>query len=212
MTDEPQKKSGSGIVRTARFVIESFGPLIIFYVCEHSYGLLAAIISGIVTGAILVGIQITRERKISPFTAFVAASVVVFGAVDLKYRTGFAVKIEPALGNVITGIFFIGTAVFGRPLVNELLEKQLGKPLDPALRNYFRDYTIALGFYMFVRAGVFVWMAYNLTLDQVLFVRGTALPLSFVVPIVGEMLVRHFMFGRKEFRRLLKGDDAAPAK
>lgn len=200
------KKSGSGIVRTARFVVESFGPLIIFYFFEHQYGLLAAIISGIVTGAILAGVQIARERKISPFTAFVAASVVVFGAIDLKYRSGFAVKIEPALGNAITGLFFIGTAIFNRPIVNELIEKQLGKPINPLLRNYFRNYTIGLGLYMFARAGSFVWMAYNLSLDQVLFIRGTVLPASFIVPIVGEMIARHFTFGRKEFRRLLKGE------
>lgn len=196
---------GGGIVRSARFVAEAFGPLMIFYVCEHMYGLLAAILSGIVTGAILAALQIARDRKVSPFTAFVAVSVVVFGAIDLKYRTGFAVKIEPALGNAITGAFFVGTAIFGRPLLNELVEKQLGRPLNPALGPYFRNYTIAMGLYMFARAGVYVWMAYNLTLDQVLFVRGTLLPLSIVIPIAGEMVVRQLVFGRMEFRRLLKG-------
>jgi intracellular septation protein A len=200
-------KAPGGTARVARFVVEAFGPLIAFYVFEHSYGLVAAIISGIVSGAILVSLQIARERKISPFTAFVASSVVVFGVIDLKYQTGFFVKIEPALGNAISGIFFIGTAIFGRPVVSELLEKQLGRPLNPQLGPYFRNYTIAIGAYFFLRAALFVWMAYRLTLDQVLVVRGTILPLTLIPLILGEMIVRHFTYGRKRFRQLLKGDD-----
>ncbi|MEO8877602.1 MAG: VC0807 family protein [Polyangiaceae bacterium] len=207
---EPPKaspKSGSGAVRIARFAIESFGPLIAFYVFEHWYGLVAAIISGIVSGALLITLQIVSERKVSPFTGFIAVSVVVFGAIDLKYRTGFAVKIEPALGNTITGIFFIATALLGRPLVNELMEKQLGRPLNPQLVPYFRNYSIAMGLYFFARAGLYVWMAYHLTLDQVLVVRGI-LPVSIIPLILGEMVARHFTFGRKRFRELLhEGDD-----
>src|ERR1035441_3227422 len=70
-------------IRTLGWVFETFGPLIVFVAFEHLYGLFAAIVAGIVTGAILVASQIIRERKISPFTAFIASSVVVFGALDL---------------------------------------------------------------------------------------------------------------------------------
>src|SRR6185369_10427681 len=91
--------------------------------------LLAAIISSIVIGAALVIVQIARDRRISPFTAFVAASVVVFGALDLKYQTGFFVKLEPALGNAFAGLFFLGTVLVGRPLLVELVEKQLGRAM-----------------------------------------------------------------------------------
>ena len=74
MVDTP-KVGGGSTARVARFVVEAFGPLIAFYVFEHVYGLVAAIISGIVSGTTLVAMQIARERKISPFTAFVASSV-----------------------------------------------------------------------------------------------------------------------------------------
>ena len=90
--------------------------------------------------------------------------------------------------------------------MSELIEKQLGRPLNPELGPYFRNYTIAIGLYFFARASLFVWMAYRLTLDQVLFIRGTVLPLTIIPLILGEMAVRHFTYGRKRFRQLLKGE------
>ncbi|HEY2366799.1 MAG TPA: septation protein IspZ, partial [Polyangiaceae bacterium] len=74
-------------------MLESFGPLIVFIALEHAVSLFAAIVSSIVTGVLLVVLQIARDKKISPLTAYIAASVAVFGALDMKYQTGFFVKI-----------------------------------------------------------------------------------------------------------------------
>lgn len=194
-TDEPKNKWRAA----ARFLLESFGPLIVFVACEHAISLLAAIVSSIVTGTILVVLQIARDRKVSPFTAYVAASVAVFGALDLKYRTGFFVKIEPALGNVLTGLFFVGTVALGRPLLVELVEKQRGKPLADRGKLYIRALTVAWGLFFFVRASAYVWMAYHLTIDQALAIRSIAGPASFGVMIVGEMGVRWLRFGKAAF-------------
>jgi intracellular septation protein A len=191
-----------------RFVLESFGPLIAFVVLEHAVSLLAAIISSIVTGVILVALQIARDKKVSPFTAFVAASVAVFGALDLKYRTGFFVKIEPALGNAITGLFFLGTVALGRPLLIELVEKQRGEPLTDRGRAYIRGLTVAWGLFFFVRTAAYVWMAYHLTIDQALAIRSVAGPASFGVMIVGEMGVRYARWGKAAFG----GGDKHPVK
>ena len=191
----------------ARWVVESFGPLIAFVVLEHTVSLLAAIISSIVTGALLVGLQIARERKISPFTAFVAASVAVFGVLDLKYRTGFFVKLEPALGNTVTAMFFLGTVAVGRPVIIELAEKQRGHAVSEKAHAYLRMLTIAWGVFFLARAAGYVWMAYHLTLDQALAIRGVLSPVSFGAMIFGEMGVRYLRYGKKGFR----SEEDAPA-
>jgi intracellular septation protein A len=197
-TSEPTQKTPRWRA-LARFVLESFGPLIVFVALEHGVSLLAAIISSIVTGAILVVVQVARDRKVSPFTAFVAASVAVFGALDLKYQTGFFVKIEPALGNALTGCFFLGTVAMGRPLLIELVEKQRREPLTDRGRSYIRGLTIVWGLYFFLRCAAYVWMAYHLTVDQALAIRSVAGPVSIGVMIVGEMGVRWARWGKAAF-------------
>lgn len=193
-TTEPEKGAGRwrGLVR---FALESFGPLLVFVVLEHAVSLLAAIVSSIVTGAVLVAMQIRRDRKVSPFTAFVAASVAVFGALDLRYQTGFFVKLEPALGNALTGLFFLSTVFVGRPVILELAEKQRGEKMPERAHGYLRRLTVVWGLFFFARAAAYVWMAYELTLDQAIAVRSIAGPLSFALMIVGEWGVRRLVWG-----------------
>lgn len=195
----------------ARFVFESFGPLIAFISLEHTVSLLAAIIASIAIGAILVAVQIKRDKKLSPFTAFIAASVVGFGILDLKYQTGFFVKLEPALGNALTGLFFVGTVVMGRPLLVELAEKQMGRSLDNA-RGYLQLWTLLWGLFFFARSAAYLWMAYNVSLDRALVVRGLLGPLSIGVMIGSEWGVRYFRFGKKAMKRGWSADAPTPAE
>ena len=181
----------------AAWIFKNFGPLIVFIAFEHLVGLFAAIISGVVTGAILVAWEIIRERTISPFTAFIAASVVGFGILDLHYQTGFFVKIEPALGNVLTGCFFLGTVVIGKPIVIEFAEKAMGRKLPETAHPYLRTWTIVWGAFFFVRAAVYVWMAYRLSIDQALAVRGIVGPISFGGMFLVEMATRRLFFPKR---------------
>jgi intracellular septation protein A len=196
MAEATKASRARGVVR---FVLESFGPLIAFVALEHTVSLFAAIVSSIVCGVILVAIQIVRDRKISPFTAYVALSVAVFGALDLKYQSGFFVKLEPALGNTFTGLFFLGTVLVGRPVIAELAQKQRKEPFTEGGVAYLRALTIAWGLFFFLRAAVYVWMAYRLTIDQALAIRSVAGPISFGVMIFGEMGVRYLRWGKAAF-------------
>jgi len=197
-TTETQKPRKWAAV--VRFVLESFGPLIVFVTFEHAISLFAAIVSSIVTGVILVIVQIARDKKISPFTAYIAASVAVFGVLDLKYQTGFFVKIEPAIGNALTGLFFLSSVFFGKPIIVELAQKQQrAEPFKPQVLAYLRSLTIAWGVFFFVRASIYVWMAYRLTIDQALAVRSVASPASFGGMIVGEWGFRYLRWGKKAF-------------
>lgn len=190
----PSTPKRSKLLTSVAWIFQNFGPLIVFIAFEHLVGLLAAIISGIVSGVVLVAWQIIRERKISPFTAFIAASVVGFGILDLHYQTGFFVKIEPALGNALTGLFFLGTVVVGKPIVIEFAEKAMGRALPTTAHPYLRNWTIVWGLFFFARAAIYVWMAYSLTIDQALAIRGIAGPLSFGGMFVIELVTRKLFF------------------
>ena len=196
---EPEAPKQSRLAGIVRFVLESFGPLIVFVALEHAVSLYAAIVSSIVTGAILVAIQIVRDRKISPFTMYIAASVAIFGALDMKYQSGLFVKLEPAIGNTLTALFFIGSVLFGRPLILELAQKQRAEPLSANARRYLRGLTVVWGLFFFLRASIYVWMAYRFTIDQALAIRSVGSPASFGVMIVGEMGVRYLRWGKAAF-------------
>lgn len=188
------------VIGAVRFFGETFAPLVIFYAFEHFLGLLAAIISGIVCGVALVGLQLKRDRKLSPFTVFIAASVVGFGILDLRYQTGFFVKLEPALGNAVTGAFFVGSVLWGAPVIIEFAERGLGRKVEKA-RRYLTVWTLLWGAFFFARAGVYVWMAYNVSLDRALLIRGVVGPVSFVGMFAVEMSVRYLFYGKKAFGR-----------
>jgi len=182
----------------ARWVVETFGPLLAFLAFEHTLGLVAAIVASSVASVALVGTQIARDRKVSPFTAFIAASVLVFGALDLRYQTGFFVKIEPALGNAATGLFFLGSVLVRRPVIIELAERTSGRKMDKVY-GYLTAWTVVWSVFFFIRASVYVWMAYSLSLDSALVVRGVVGPLSFGAMFLVEMAVRRLVYGRKAF-------------
>jgi intracellular septation protein A len=154
-------------------IFEGFGPLIVFYACEHLWGLLAAIISGIAVGGVLVAWQVVKERRVSSLTAFMAASVLIFGGLDLRYQTGFFVKLEPALGNTACGLFLLGSIALDRGVFANLAERYSGRSLAAWQRKMLFRLTLVWGVFFLLRALGFVWMAYHLTVDQAMFWRAT---------------------------------------
>ena len=178
------------------WVLQTFGPLLAFWVALRLGGLVTAIVVSLVVSVFLLARTVVRERRVSPFTAFIAASVAVFGVLDLHYRTGFFVKLEPALGNVATGAFFLGSILWKRPVVIELAERASGRPL-PQAHRYLTVWTALWAGFFFVRASVYVWMAYRLSLEHALGVRAVIGPLSFGGMFVAEGLTRRLVFPKR---------------
>ena len=197
------------LMSALRFLAETFAPLGIFMGAKHLFGLVAAIAVGIALSLLLLAFQIRRDRRMSPFTAFVAASVIGFGALDLYFRTGFFVKLEPALGNAVTGAFFTGSVLWGSPVIIEFAERSLGRKVDEA-RRYLTVWTLLWGAFFFLRAGVHLWMAYNVSLDRALLIRGLVGPLSFAVMIGTEMATRWLFYGKRAFGKAPAPADSAP--
>jgi intracellular septation protein A len=190
----------SRIVRFASWTCETFGSMAVFYACLHFFGLVAAIVSGIITGVAFVIRGIVRDRRVSPFTAFIAVNVAVFGFLDLHYRTGFFVKIEPAFGNAATGLFFLGSVLVGRPIITEFAERASGRKLTRAY-GYFRVWTCIWGLFFFLRAAGHVWLAYYVALEKAVILRSVLGPLSFVALFAVEIPIRYLVYGQRGFQK-----------
>ncbi len=176
-------------------MLESFGPLLVFYACKELWGLVAAIWSSIACGVALVARQIARDKKVSPFTAFVAVNVAVFGVLDLRYQTGFFIKLEPAFGNLATAAFFLGTVLIGKPIIEEFARRQKPDIPDTA-KPLLRALTVAWGLFFVLRAAGHVWLAYHVSLDEALLLRALVGPASF-----GAMFAGQFVWIRARARR-----------
>jgi intracellular septation protein A len=176
------------------WIFESFGPLLSFWIVLKTRGLVPAIIVGVAVGALLVVKEIWKTRKVSPFTAYSAIMVALFGYLDLKYQSGFWIKLEPAVGNVATGIFFLATVFLRRPIIIEFAERQAGRSLAHR-RKYLTIWTLLWSLFFFLRASAFVWMAYNLTLDDAVLLRMIAGPIAFGMMFVIERITRWLVYG-----------------
>jgi len=181
-----------------RWVLESFGPLLVFWTFEHRWGLVPAIVSGVVVGVGLVTFQWIREKSPSKLTVINAVSVVVFGALDLTFRSAFFVKLEPVLGNLVWAGIFLTSAATGPGLITEMVERTSARMKD-SVRSYMRGVTVAWGLFMIARAAVYLWMAFALTVDQALAARGVLGPASFVGMFALEMAFRYLRWGKKAF-------------
>jgi intracellular septation protein A len=181
------------------WVFDSFGPLLIYLVVLRFAGLLAAIVSGIVVGVGLVVRDFLRTRKLSAFTVYSALMVVVFGGLDLRYQTGFFVKLEPVIGNTATALFFLGSVAVGRPILQEMAEKLFGRSLAHR-SGYLRAWTLGWGLFFVLRALGYLWMAYHVDLEQALVARAVLGPLSIALMVGAEIVVRRRLFGAASVR------------
>ncbi len=180
---------------TLRFVSETFGPLLVFYGFEHTLGLRAAIVAGLVTGAVSLALEIRRTRRFSAMTAYVTVALVVFGWLDLHYATnGTFLKLEPVFGGTAIALFFLGSSVIGRPVIVELAEKQLGHALPPKARPYVARLNVVWGLFFLARAGLYLWLSFRLTLDQFMGWR-VVIGNSWLALIGLEILYRRRRFG-----------------
>jgi intracellular septation protein len=200
--NEASRRPPNRLLGLLRWLLETFGSVIAFMVVQARYGLVRAVIAGAAVGLVAVAIEIARERRVSTLTAFVAASVVIFGALDLRFQSARFIALEPAVGNLLTAGLFFGSIVTGKPIVIEIAERGRGAPLDrPEVRRYLRGVTAAWGLFFVLRAATYVWMAFQVSLQTSTLVRGTLMPLSFGAMFGLEMLARYLRFGRRAFGR-----------
>ncbi|MBL7672123.1 MAG: septation protein IspZ [Bdellovibrionaceae bacterium] len=157
----------------ALFFYKNFGPLIVFYVANHFWGLKTAIaVSLVFTVAEIIHYKISK-KEITTFFKFSVALTFVFGVLDLTLENAFFYKIEATVTNLFTAFFFGITLFQPKPLIQQFAEQQ-GRTLKEQSIDktfFFRLLTMVWTFYFILKAILYLWINLNSDLEQGLIVR-----------------------------------------
>jgi intracellular septation protein A len=151
------------LAAVARFALAEFGPLIVFWLLALAFGVKPAILGSIV---FIIADAVWRWRKGLKFTrlySLVSALTLVFGFVDLVATSPFMLKYEAAVSNVVTGVAFVVGAVGEKSIIQDVAE-QRGESFvaTDEIRTFFRLFTLVWAAYFFLKAILFVWMAWTM--------------------------------------------------
>jgi intracellular septation protein A len=161
------------LVAVARFALAEFGPLIVFWLLALTLGVKPAILGSIV---FIVVDAVWRWRKGLKFTRLyllVSALTLIFGFVDLISTSPFMLKYEAAVSNVVTGIAFVIGALGEKSIIQEVAE-QRGESFvaTDEIRAFFRLFTLIWAAYFFLKAVLFLWMAWTMPMLEAMALRS----------------------------------------
>lgn len=182
-----------------QFVLNNFGPIVVFYAANHFYGTLIAVSASLVwtVGEIL--LNRLRGKTASTFFKFSAAITILFGVLDLYLQRTVFFKYEASASNVLFGLYFGSTLLSKKPLLQEFAEAQ-GRIKDQINADgvyLFRFLTALWALYFFAKAGFYAWVASRYSLEEGLAIRGTIGSAS----LYG--LLGISIFGAKKIKHLL---------
>jgi intracellular septation protein A len=178
------------------WLIQNFGPLIVFLITNNIAGLKPAIIATIVWSigefTYIVG---WKREKPTQFFYFSVCTTFIFGMIDLYSDNPFLFRYESVLTNILTGIYFGATIFVGKPLIQEFAER--ANPDDikkPGSTIYLRYLTMVWTLYFFAKAVVYFYLANSdLSIERVTIIRSALGPISFAALLGGERVLRPFL-------------------
>jgi intracellular septation protein A len=201
------------LAAVARFALAEFGPLIVFWLLALAFGVKPAILGSIV---FIIADAVWRWRKGLRFTRLyllVSALTLVFGFVDLVATSPFMLKYEAAVSNVVTGIAFVVGALGEKPIIQEIAE-QRGETFvaTDEIRMFFRLFTLVWAAYFFLKAILFVWMAWTMPMLEAMALRsaigGVSLGLMIAISVTQG---RRLFFLCRRFGLLPRATPAEPS-
>ena len=163
----------SKLIAVARFAAAEFGPLIVFWTLAATLGVKPAILGSIL---FIAGDALWRWRTGFKFTRLyllVSVLTLVFGFVDLLSTSPFMLKYEAAISNAATGLAFVVGALGEKPIIQEAAE-QRGQSfvVTNEVRAFFRLFTLVWAAYFFLKAGLFLWMAWTMPMLEAMALRS----------------------------------------
>lgn len=177
----------------ATWLVQNFGPLIIFLVAKNMAGLKPAIAATVVwsIGELAYVIGWKREKP-TQFFYFSVGTTLLFGWVDLYSDNPFLFRYEAVLTNILTGLYFGATVFVGKPLIQEFAERtQADDAKTPGAKIYLRYLTMVWSGYFFVKAAIYFCLGTSdLSIERVTVIRSVLGPVSFICLLAGERILR----------------------
>ena len=181
--DLMQKLLSDRVESITTFILANFGPLIGFYLANYFWGLKAAVSVSMVLAIAEFFLLRSKNKKISVFFYFSSAIVVLFGLADLIIEEPFFIKFEATLTNLFFAIFF-GMSLFKeKSIVQEFAEakNRTSEEQSEDKSYFFRLFTAVWCLYFVIKAVFYLWLNFNMSLNEGLILRMIIGKMSFWV-------------------------------
>jgi intracellular septation protein A len=169
------------LLEVIKFILVNFGPIVVFFAFNHFVGIGPAIGATILWTVAEILMRLKLRQPLSIFFILSAAITIVFGFIDLYLQKSMFIKYEAALTNFIIGTYFAASLLGKKTFIQEFAEtggKLKGEPSPDAV-FYFRLMTSFWVLYQYLKAGFYVWVGLNYSLEEGLVIRGTVGNISF---------------------------------
>jgi len=142
--------------------------MILFQIIYHFAGLKPAILGSLLFAIVEFIVLKIQRRFISPFFIFSFCLVMIFGVLDLIYTSSFFLRFESTILNLVMAGYF-GLSLFKeKSLVENVAEHQgrISSEIYPDKTFFFRFMTSVWAIYFAFKAGVFLWISFNVDLEM----------------------------------------------
>jgi uncharacterized membrane protein len=192
----------AGILRTlGEFVGKNFATPIAFFVVFESAGPRPAIAVAVAIALGQLALHLVLRHRISPFFLTASAFTVLFGSMDFLVAEPQFFKLEPFAENVAIGILFAVTVALGKPIAlwfAQALPAFIRPELGPDAEEYLRKVTLGWIAYFILKALLFLWLAYQVDLGQLILLRSAIGGATLVLMLGGEVFYRKRIRGRRQ--------------
>jgi len=154
------------------FIVNNFGPLLVFYSINHLYGLKPAIFGSLLFSIGEISYRAYHKQKTTAIFKYSAAMSLIFGLFDLYAEQSVLFKYEAAVTNFLTAGVFAVSLFAERSMIQDFYEKQPNaRPVTAAKLIYFRWLTMVWVAYFLLKVGAYIWLAQEYSLEQGLLIR-----------------------------------------
>ena len=175
------------------FILKNFSAPIAFYLVFNAWGTKPAIATALAVCLLDVPFHRWRRIPFSPFFIVAVSFTLFFGVIDLLVASPRFFRLEPFFQNFTMGTIFTGSLIRRKPILNWFaahLPPRFRPASEPAMGGYLRRLTWVWAVYFYVKSFIFLWLAYQVDLGQLVVWRTIIGGGSLALLAGGEILYR----------------------
>lgn len=181
---------------TLGFVLINFATPIVFYITFRIAGARPAIAFAVGATAIQVFCHWIFRLRFSPFFIVASGFTVLFGGIDLFIQIPRFYRLEPAVQNFVIATAFLMTMFTRVPMITHFaaaLPKNFRPDIVASDESYIRKLTWVWIFYLYFKAGVFLFLALHVNLGDLIVLRSLIGGGTIALLFVGEIVYRKWI-------------------
>ncbi len=156
-------------------LLESAGPLLVFYGVDYVWGLFPAIAASTVWSVGDLIRHVVMKKPVTAIFKLTAAMTLVFGSVDLLAQQSLLFKYEATVTNIGMAVFFAATLRGGASVIEETWvanPDNAGRAMPKWLKGMFRSLTLFWSAYFLVKAVAYFFLAGAFSIEKAMAIRA----------------------------------------